>query len=180
VDARAAAAILVLAVGANVANLDLRVGNVAVRTGRYQVPQVATAPSPRVQTGPVITPADLEAVKQQLRGEFAQQIASAAASGATPSAPAASRNTAAPTTRLSPDDFRQVQTLVDDMARRKQHEFDQQLAERFLRFTRDMNSQRAAELQTIQQGLSQMDFRTSELGRVQNYMLRAVNVQQIK
>jgi len=174
--AQAAAAVLVLAFGAGIANLDVRVGTVAIRTGWHQVVQ-APAPQARAQAGVTVSRADLDALAQQLRQELASVSSAAAPAGG--SAPAA-RNVSAPSARLSPEDFRRVQTIVDDMERRRQHEFDQQLAERFLRFTRDMNSQRSADLRAIQQGLSQMDMRTTELGRVQNYMLRVANVQEIK
>jgi anti-sigma factor RsiW len=175
--AQAAAAVLVIALGAGIANLDLRVGNVAIRTGWHQVVQ-APAPQAQAQAGVTVSRADLDALAQQLRQEIAS--VSPAAAPAVGGSTAAVRNVSASSTRLAPDDFRRVQTIVDDMERRKQHEFDQQLAERFLRFTRDMNSQRAADLRVIQQGLSQMDVRTTELGRVQNYMLRVANVQEIK
>jgi hypothetical protein len=152
---------------------------VTIRSGWQQAVQ---APPPRAQAPVTVSRADLDALAQQLRREIAgadQRVRRDVVAANTPPT-SADMNNASATPRLSPDDFRRVQTLVDDMERRKQHDFDQQLAERFLRFTRDVNSQRAADLRAIQLGLSQMDMRTTELGRVQNYMLRVANVQDIK
>lgn len=183
--AQAAAAVLVLALGAGIANLDVRVGNggVTIRTGWHQAAQ-ALVPSQRAQAAPTVSRADLAALEQQLRQEIASVATVATTPAGSGSAAVSPKSVSATATRVSPEQtaaiFTRVQTLVDDMERRKQHDFDQQLAERFLRFTRDINSQRAADLRALQQGLSQVDMRTTELGRLQNYMLRVSNVQEIK
>ncbi len=178
--AQAAAAVLVLALGAGIANLDVRVGNggVTIRTGWQQAEQARVVPVQQGSAG--VSRADLAALEQQLRREIASATTlTAATPGAATTAPTV-KNVAAPT--LSPSEqtamLKRVEMLVDDIERRKQRDFDRQLAERFLRFSRDMTSQRAADLLAIQQGLSEMNSRTTELGRVQNYMLRVANVQQ--
>ncbi len=180
--AQAAAAVLVLALGAGVANLDVRFGNggVTVRTG-WQHAVEAPPQAARAQVSGV-TPADLAALREQLRLEIASAVAASATEG--PVSAATPTNVSSATVRPSREDsagmLRRVQMMVDDMERRKQRDFDQQLAERFLRFTRDLSSQRAADMSAIQQGLSQMNIRTNELNRVQNFMLRVANVQDVK
>jgi len=176
--AQLAAAVLVLAVGAGIANLDVRIGNGALtmRTGWQK------APMPQVPAPGVAAPwrADLVALEGRLRRE----MSAVSASTTVP----ASVNAAATGARVSPEEtaaiLRRVQTLIDDMEQRQRREFDRQLAERFIRLARDVDSQRFADLRRIQQGLGQMDVRTTselaQLRQVQNYLLRVVPVQEIK
>jgi hypothetical protein len=174
--AQAAAAVLVLAAGAGIANLNVHIGRdgVTLRTG-WQQP--AGAPSQAQQAPAQVNAApwraDLAALERRLRQDLpaATAVTAAAAGASTDRARAPSDSTATIT---------RVQTLLDDRDRRLQREFDQQLAERFLRFTRDVESQRAADQRRVLQGLSQIDLRTNQLSQVQNYMLRTASVQEIK
>jgi anti-sigma factor RsiW len=183
--AQLAAAVLVLAAGAAIANLDISIGSggVSIRTGWQNAPaaQQAHAPTPDA-TAP--WRADLVALERQLRQEISAIPVSTMPpplAGAAPTLVAAQP----PAGRLSPGDrtalVRQVQPLLDDIARRQQREFDRQLAERFIRFARDADVQRAADLRMIQQGLGQMDVRTtSEVAQLRQAFMRVANVQQMK
>jgi len=187
--AQAAAAVLVLAVGAGIATVDVRIGNggVTIRTGWQKAPVAQVQTQTAAQGAAAPWRADLVALERQLRQEMSPGSASTTAPGVdrTAAAPTLAATTSA---RVSPEEtatiLRRVQTLIDDMERRQQREFDRQLAERFLRFARDVNSQRLADLRTIQQGFGQMDVRTTsevaQLRQVQNYLLRVANVQEIK
>lgn len=85
--ARAAAAVLLVASGAAIANLDVRYGKegLVIRTGWQRPAEVAAnlpvAPSPVARVAPTSTlaadpwRADLDAVTRQLREEFRQQLA---------------------------------------------------------------------------------------------------------
>ena len=177
--AQAAAAVLVLAAGAGIANLNVHIGNdgVTVRTGWQQAP-VAQGQPPQApaQAGAAPWRADLAALERRLRQDMpaatVTPVASPApANAATDRARATSERTATMT---------RVQTLLDDRDRRLQRQFDRQLAEGMLRLARDVDSQRVADQRRFLQGLSQIDVRTTQLSHMQNYMLRAANVQEIK
>jgi len=153
--AQVAAAVLLLAAGAAIANLGVR----------------RDAPSA----------ADLARLERRLEQQ-AQQI-SALRAAAIP-APANVSTPVGPTTtvpvRLSAEVLRAVQTTIGDMERRQQRAVDQQIAERFLRFARDMDTQRITDQRRFLQGLSQIDVRTTQLSQGYNYLLRVANVQEIK
>lgn len=181
--AQLAAAVLVLAVGAAMANLDVRIGSgmLTIRTGWQKAPVAASAtPSTDRAAGGAPWRADLAALKDQLRQEISAMAVSTrtvAGTGATAAAPVAG-------VRLTPEDratvLRQVQAMVGDMERRQQGVIDQQIAQRFLRLAHDVDTQRIADQRRFMQGLSQIDVRTNQMSQVQNYLLRVANVQEIK
>ena len=173
--AQAAAAILVLAAGAGIANLNVHVGNdgVTLRTGWAPAP-VAQGQPLRAGTEP--WRAELAALERRLRQEMpaatVPPVATPTPAGATTDrARAASEGTVLLT---------RVETLLDARDRRLQSQFDRQLAEGMLRLTHDVDSQRIADQRRFLQGLNQIDVRTSQLSQMQNYMLRVANVQEVK
>ncbi len=181
--AQLAAAVLVLAIGAAIANLDVRIGNggVSIRTGWQRVGggQQAQAPQPAAHDDKAPWRADLAAFERQVREQIST-IQASAPSASTAAAPVP----ASALSRLSPEDraalVRQVQPIIDGMGRRQQENFDRQLAQRFLRFARDVDSQRAADWRVIQQNLGQIDIRTTSEVADLRRMVRVANVQQMK
>ena len=182
--AQLAAAVLVLAVGAAIANLDVRIGNGAltIKTGWQEAPAVTSASAARGGGAAAPWRADLAALERQLRREISAHPVADTTRTEAGSVPGPTTATAV--ARLSPDEraalLRTVQTLIGDMERRQQREVDQQIAERFLRFARDVDTQRIADQRRFLQGLSQIDVRTTQLSQVSNYLLRVANVQEIK
>ncbi len=171
--AQLAAAVLILAVGAAIANLDVRVGSggLTIRTGWQRTP---AAPQVQPQASAPWR-AELVAFERQMREEMSALRAAAPTTRAADTTVAARAST---TERAALP--RYVQAAVDDMARRQQRDVDQQIAERFLRLAHDFDSQRMADQRRFLQGLSQIDQRTAQLSQVQNYLLRNANVQEIK
>ena len=92
-------------------------------------------------------------------------------------------NAAAPA-RLSSDDRHYVQALVEQMGRDQQQQVDRQLAERFVRFQYDVQNQRVADMRMIQQGIAQMDQRTTsnivQIRQTQNALMKVLPVTEIK
>ena len=155
--AQAAAAILVLAAGLGIANLQVRSGpdGFSVTTGWMVAPAIAT---------PVSSPQDgeawrtgLAALEQQLRNEIRaardQQPATVRAA-----APAADEAT-----------VRRVQQLLAASEVRQQRE----LAFRLAQFTSDMNMQRRADLQRITQSFGQFDEQMLRQRQMMNNVIRA-------
>ncbi len=158
--AQAAAALLVLAAGAGVANLQITSGpeGFSVRTG-WMAPAVAGEPSNGgAAEVRVAAPADdelrmqLAALEQKLRGEIR----------ATRETPAAAR------TPVDEATIRRVQQMIADSEQR--HE--RALAMRFVEFTRDMNMQRRADMQTITRGLAGYDGELMRQRQMINNVIR--------
>jgi hypothetical protein len=136
--AQLAAAVLVLGVAAGIANIEIRFepGGLSVRTG-WSAPPVESAPAPSL--------ADLAAMEERLRGELAAARSTASESTA-PDAPA----TAAPADERSDAELvRRVRALVTESERRQQRE----LALRVAEVLRDVQAQRASDLQRIDRSL---------------------------
>lgn len=151
--AQAAAAILVLAAGAAIANVQVKSGpeGFSVSTGWMQpatVPQVS-APQNNEEWR-----AALVSLEQQLRGEI--------------------RSTREQETRVAartPVDeatIRRVQQMI--AASEQRHE--RELAMRFIEFTRDMNMQRRADLQNVARGMVNYDERLMRQGQTINSLIR--------
>jgi anti-sigma factor RsiW len=163
--AQLVAATLALAVGAAVANVQVRhdAGGWTVSTG-WMTP-AAPAGAAGVAAAPAANdwrPA-LAALEQSLRQELA--VAS--------SAPAAE---AVPTAAAAPDDAQttsRLRSLIQESERRQQ----QELALRLAQFSRDLDLQRRADLVRIDQGIGQLEGRTgAEVARQRemlNYIVRA-------
>ena len=151
--AQAAAAILVLAAGAAIANVQVKSGpeGFSVSTGWMQPATVAQVSAPRNNEE---WRAALVSLEQQLRGEI--------------------RSTREQETRVAartPVDeatIRRVQQMI--AASEQRHE--RELAMRFIEFTRDMNMQRRADLQNVARGMVNYDERLMRQGQTINSLIR--------
>ena len=154
--AQAAAAVLVLAAGLGIANLQVRSGpdGLSVTTGWMATPAPVPAAAP--QNGEAWRTA-LVSLEQQLRNEIRaardQQTAAARAS-----APAADEAT-----------IRRVQQLLAASEERQSRE----LALRLTQFTYDMNMQRRADLKLIEKGFGQYDEQMLRQRQMMNNVIRA-------
>ena len=181
--ALAAAAVVLLAAGAAIANLEITYGRdgISVRTGwsRAQSPAVTTSaarpePSPApaapraaandapLPVGAGGTPwrDDLAALERRLRGEF-RSIPTAS--------PASGRRVSAASTADSDELLRRVQELIEQSELRQRRE----LALRVAQVVRDFDTQRQNDLVRIQQGLGQIEGSTAADRQVLNYLVRA-------
>jgi hypothetical protein len=177
--AQAAAAVLVLAAGAAIANLDVTLARrgVTIRTGWSQPapPPAGTTPSGDV------TRDELAALRQELLGRIT--AVSKPAGGSLMTAAVAPAPVAAGT-----DWTQGVSKLIDESERRQKSEFERQIAQRFVEFQRDVSAQQRMEFVRLQRGLVQFQGRTSVdiaqlrqvQGQVQTYLLRTAQVQEVK
>lgn len=168
--ALAAAAVILLAVAAAIANLEITYGSsgFSIRTGwpRSSSPAAVQAAqtTPASVSADVSAPArepsaspwreDLSAMERRLRSEF--QAVSAT-------------RTSAP---LSPDSARllqRVQDLIEQSELRQRRE----LALRMAQVVRDFDAQRQTDLVRIQQGLGQLEGNTAADRQILNYLVRA-------
>jgi hypothetical protein len=154
--AQAAAAVLVLAVGLGVANVQVRSGadGFVVTTG-WLTPSRAAA---------VATPASdehwraaLVALESQLRGEIQANRSPAA-------------EPASVVSRPSDATLKQVQAMLEASEQRQR----QELALRLTQLTRDLDVQRRADLVRISQGFGQFEGRTGEMMARQRQMMNYV------
>jgi anti-sigma factor RsiW len=161
--AQLVAATLALAVGASVANVQVRHD----ATG-WTITTGWMAPAAPAQTVAAPTGVDarqfqmaLTALEQSLRREIAARPASA------PASPAAANTTA------DADTLARVRNLIEASEKRQQ----QELALRLTQFGRDFDLQRRADLVRVEQGLGQLEGRTgAEVARQReaiNYLIRA-------
>ena len=155
--AQAAAAVLVVAAGLGIANLQVRSGpdGFSVSTGWMSSPAAA----------PVSTPARqdewrtaLVSLEQQLRNEIRSARAQEQSAGARASAPAVDDAT-----------IRRVQQLLAASEARQARE----LALRLTQFTYDMNMQRRADLVKITQSFGQFDEQMLRQRQMMNNVIRA-------
>jgi anti-sigma factor RsiW len=155
--AQAAAAVLVVAAGLGIANLQVRSGpdGFSVSTGWMSSPAAA----------PVSTPARqdewrtaLVSLEQQLRNEIRSARAQEQSAGARASAPAVDDAT-----------IRRVQQLLAASEERQARE----LALRLTQFTYDMNMQRRADLVKITQSFGQFDEQMLRQRQMMNNVIRA-------
>ena len=139
--AQAAAAVLVLAAGAAIANVQVRSdANGFVVTTGWMTPPVPTAPGPTVATQE--DPAwkvELASLEQQLRAE----IRSARDQAMPAAAPAAGDEAT----------LRRVRQLLAESEQRQ----EQAMAMRFVEFNRDVNVQRRADMMKITNSFGQFD-----------------------
>jgi hypothetical protein len=99
-----------------------------------------------------VTPGDLQALEQRLRGEIAQ---------------ARTTTVAAPVSRAADADmFKRVQALITDSEQRQRRE----LALRTTEIVRDMDTQRRVDLAQVQRNLGQIQDLTGAAVRDQNDM----------
>lgn len=158
--AQLVAATLALAVGASVANVQVRhdAGGWTLTTG-WMTP---AAPAPAAAAAPTDAQwqAALTSLEQSLRREIAARPVSTA-----PAAPAAATADA--------DTIARVRALIEASEKRQQ----QELALRLTQFGRDIDLQRRADLVRVEQGIGQLEGRTgAEAARQReaiNYLIRA-------
>jgi hypothetical protein len=159
--AQAAAAILVVAAGASIANLQIKSGpdGFVVSTGWMQPSTAAPAAVPQNDEA---WRTALVALEQQLRSEIrttrATPVQVAAQSGAA-SAPAAAADEAT---------LRRVRQLLADSELRQERE----LATRFIEFTRDMNMQRRADMMKITAGFGEYGNQLMQQRQMINNVIR--------
>ena len=160
--ARAAAAVLVLAAGLGIANLQVRSGpdGFSVSTGWTSAPTAAPASAPQNDEA---WRTALVSLEQQLRNEIRaardQQPATVRAS-----APATADEAT----------IRRVQQLLAASEDRQARE----LALRMTQFASDMNLQRRADLQLIRQGFGQYDEQMLRQRQMMNNVIRTASGQQ--
>lgn len=164
--AQAIAAMLALAVGASVANVQVRhdAGGWTVSTGWLTPPPGATAaaaPGAEAAWRPA-----LASLEESLRREFAARPALVApVQVATAAAPAAASD--------STETLARVRALIEASEKRQQ----QELALRLTQFVRDVELQRRADLVKINQGFGQLEGRTGAAVERQreaiDYLIRA-------
>ncbi|MDP1569880.1 MAG: zf-HC2 domain-containing protein [Vicinamibacterales bacterium] len=170
--ARLAAAVLVMAIGLSVANVQVRYDaeGMVVTTGWMTpaAPQVAREAVPVAAVPAAAAASDeawrteLTALEQRLRADLAAP-APLAVAGTRPASPA-----------FDADDLlARVTALVEESELRQR----QELAYRLTQFNRDMEMQRRADLVRIERGVGQMEGRTgAEVARQRemlNYLVRA-------
>ena len=151
--AQAAAAILVLAAGAAIANVQVKSGpeGFSVSTGWMQPATVAQVSAPQNNEE---WRAALVSLEQQLRGEIRS---------------AREQETrVAARTPVDEATIRRVQQMI--AASEQRHE--RELAMRFIEFTRDMNMQRRADLQNVARGMVNYDERLMRQGQTINSLIR--------
>jgi len=158
--AQVAAATLAVAVGAAVANVQVRhdAAGWTVSTG-WMAPAVPGAPA---GAAPLAAEPALAALAQSLRDELHEREATmrpAATPAATPGTAARPASEA--------DTLARVNTLIEASERRQQ----QELALRLTQFDRDLDLQRRADLVRIDQGIGQLEGRTGAEVARQRQML---------
>jgi hypothetical protein len=158
--AQAAAAILVLAAGAAIANVQVTSGpeGFSVRTGwmPFDSSTASSAPGALAQDRQPddAWKAALVSLEQQLRSEIRTTRE--------PEARAAAR------TPVDEATIRRVQQLIADAEQRHERE----LAMRFVEFTRDMNMQRRADLQNIGRGMVDYEGQLQRQRQTINNLIR--------
>jgi hypothetical protein len=160
--AQAAAAVLVLAAGAGLANLQIEYGSggLTLRTGWGSAPgnvaPTAEAPAPKVATVE-----QLQEVEQRLRAALAsrQSAPPAASLAGSP----AGRAAAAGSPELAP----QIRAIVAESEERQRKEFAFRLAQA----VRDLENQRSTDLVRIEQNLRQLEGVTGEQVQGQHEMM---------
>ena len=161
---QAAAAVLVLAAGAGLANLQIEYGSggVTLRTGwanaRQDVPATAGRPAPQLATAE-----QLRELEQRMRAALTATQSAGAAPATSPAGTSAPRTTAAG----SPDVAQQVRAILADSEERQRKEFAFRLAQA----VRDLESQRSADLVRIDQNLRQLEGVTGEQVQGQHEMM---------
>lgn len=171
--ALAAAAVILLAVAAAIANLEITYGRdgISIRTGWSRTPavagQTAAAASPSQPSGgshveaQAVSVEDLAALEKRLRTEF-QALA------VNPTAPARASAPAAVGPASNAQILQRVRDLVDESEARQRRE----LALRVAQVVRDFDAQRQTDLVRIQQGLGQIEGSTAADRQVLNYLVR--------
>ncbi len=179
--AQFAAAVLVLAAGAAIANLDVRIGGngFEVRTG-WSKPQAVTDVGARAVAGAPWRP-DLAALERSLRHDLAPPRVTVPLAAGPTAAPGSSNAGGTISATDAADLIRRIQVMIDERERRQQQAFETMLATRMVDLARDVETQRRADLLRIQQGIGQVEGRTTsevaQLREVQRYLMRVANIE---
>lgn len=158
----AAAATLVLAAAAAIANVEISYGGdgLSVRTGwsrgRDVAPVTASAPAQDTAAAQAAWRAELTSLERRLREEFAAKDAVGVRAAASTSAPE------------SGDVLRRVRTLIGESETRQQRE----LALRLAQVLRDFDRQRQTDLVRIQNGFGQLERSTAADREMVNHLVR--------
>jgi anti-sigma factor RsiW len=155
--AQAAAAILVLAAGLSIANLQIKSGpdGLSVSTGWMPV---ATVAAPMTTANDDAWKTALVSLEQQLRSEIRTSREAGATRAAAPGA-------------VDEATIRRVQQLIADAEQRHERE----LAARFVDFTRDLTMQRRADMMNITRFVGQYDEQLSRQQKILYDQGRALN-----
>ncbi len=164
----AAAAVILLAVGAAVANLEVRVGQgqLVIRTG-WSTPASAPAPAPAAGVSSEPWRTELAAAEGRLRADIdARQRAAFRAAG-TVNASDGSMNSEELDRRM-----RALRRLVEESEAKQQRE----LALRMAQLTRELETQRRGDLGRIERGLGQLEgtagAEAAQQRELLNYLVR--------
>ncbi|MBP1634057.1 MAG: hypothetical protein H6Q10_631 [Acidobacteria bacterium] len=152
--ARVAAAILLFAGGAAIANLEVRYGQdgVVVRTGWWRqapAPAGQPAPAPAAASGATAAPAtapwrtDLASLERRLKQEFSQGVGEARTQRAASPAPVL--------------DDRAVMAHVNDLIAASEQRQQREMAYRISEAFGELSAQRQNDLLRVQQGLGQLE-----------------------
>jgi anti-sigma factor RsiW len=166
--AQAAAAVLVLAAGAGLANLEIeyRSQGLTLRTGWASARQRADK-TPAAPAAPqVATVAQLQELERRVRSVLAASPRGATASRQSATASAAA-STSPATVAGSPDVPRQLRAIIAESEERQRKEFAFRLAQ----VVRDLDNQRSADLVRIEQNLRQLEGVTGEQVQGQHEMM---------
>jgi anti-sigma factor RsiW len=169
--AKAAAAVVLFAGGAALANLDVRYGadGLTIRTGW----QHAAAPQATAASAASAAPwqTDLVALERQLRGDFTAQLQAARAAGAQPvSAPPASDDRQMMT---------RVRTMIDQSVGESERRWQRELADRVVQVQGEFGLQRRSDQVRLLQAFGQLQGQTgAEIAQQRqyiNYLLSTVS-----
>jgi anti-sigma factor RsiW len=170
--ARAAAAVLLFAGGAGLANLDVRYGadGLTIRTGWNHptaAPVVAAVQPPAASSSSAPWRNDLVALERQLRGDFAAQVQARPAAQAVSSSP--------------PADERQIMARVQTMLNQSEQRWQRELANRVVQVQGEFGVQRRTDQARITQALSQMQGQTgAEIAQQRQYINYLLNTVSLK
>ena len=161
--AQAAAAILVVAAGLSIANVQIKSGpdGFSVSTG-WMPPPAAAAQPVLMPTATDDYKTQLASLEQKLRDEIR----------ATRDQQAATR--VAATSGTDEATIRRVQQLITDAEQRH----SQELARRFVEFANDMTIQRRADMMNVQRALTTQDAQMFRQRQMLNNAIRVSNTQQ--
>jgi anti-sigma factor RsiW len=176
--AQLAAASLVIGVAVGVSGLEIRYDQqgLVVRTGWSQPAGVQTTDAPAaVKPAGADAPwrADLVAVQEQLRNEWRQTLPVSTAAMQGQAAPIGSGKAMSDSEYMA-----RVRQLIEASETRQQRE----LALRLTQFTRDMDTQRRADMRRVADGLGVLEGRTgaavAQQREMMNYLVRVSQKQQ--
>jgi hypothetical protein len=169
--ARAAAAVLLLAGGAALANLDVRYGpdGLSIRTGWQHA-----APAPQAAASAPAAPwrPELAALERQLRGDFGAQIQAVRAAEPKSALPAPGAG--------GPWEAR-VRTMIDQSVGESERRWQRELADRVVQVQGEFGLQRRSDQVRMLQALGQLQGQTgAEIAQQRQYINYLLNTVSLK